>query len=85
MKVLIRDDDRIEEGSAQAGDHSSQNENGMQVLVAEDDPVTRRLLKVSLERWNYEVIAVDNGTLARHALLREELQNWPSSIGLCQE
>ena len=72
MRASIVDDDRIEEGSAQAGDQSCRNDNGMRVLVAEDDPVTRRLLQVSLERWNYEVIAVDNGTLARNALLRED-------------
>lgn len=43
----------------------------MKILVAEDDPVTLRLLRVSLERWNYEVIAVADGTQARDALLRE--------------
>jgi len=43
----------------------------MKILVAEDDPVTHRLLRISLERWNYEVIAVDDGTQARDALLRE--------------
>ena len=72
MKVLIADDDRVEDGITQAGDDPCRNENGMKVLVAEDDPVTRRLLKVSLERWNYEVIAVNDGTLARNALLRED-------------
>ncbi len=59
------------DGNAQAGAHSSQEENGMKILVAEDDSVTRRLLRISLERWNYEVIAVDDGTQARDALLRE--------------
>jgi diguanylate cyclase (GGDEF)-like protein len=43
----------------------------MKILVAEDDPVTRRLLRSSLERWNYEVMTVDDGTQARDALLRE--------------
>lgn len=43
----------------------------MKILVAEDDSVTRRLLRVSLERWNYEVIAVDDGAQAQDALLRE--------------
>jgi two-component system cell cycle response regulator len=31
------------------------------VLVAEDDPVSRRLLEVRLQQWGYEVIAIDNG------------------------
>ncbi|MGO8815736.1 MAG: diguanylate cyclase [Terriglobia bacterium] len=43
----------------------------MRILVAEDDSVTRRLLRVSLERWNYEVISVDDGAQARDALLQE--------------
>jgi two-component system, cell cycle response regulator len=43
----------------------------MKILVAEDDPVTLRLLRISLERWKYEVVAVDDGTQARDALLRE--------------
>ncbi len=31
------------------------------VLVADDDPVFRHLLQTSLEKWSYEVIAVENG------------------------
>lgn len=31
------------------------------VLVADDDPVFRHLLQTSLEKWDYEVIAVENG------------------------
>src|SRR5437879_7999639 len=31
------------------------------VLVAEDDPVSRRVLELRLRQWGYEVIAVDNG------------------------
>jgi two-component system cell cycle response regulator len=31
------------------------------VLVAEDDPVSRRVLEVRLRQWGYEVIAIDNG------------------------
>jgi diguanylate cyclase (GGDEF)-like protein len=43
----------------------------MKILVAEDDSVTRRILRTFLERWNYEVIDVDDGRQARDALLRE--------------
>jgi diguanylate cyclase (GGDEF)-like protein len=43
----------------------------MKILVAEDDSVTRRLLRVALERWNYEVIAVGDGAQAREALFQE--------------
>src|SRR5579864_7672032 len=34
------------------------------VLVAEDDPVSRRVLEVRLRQWGYEVIAIDNGVQA---------------------
>lgn len=47
----------------------------MKILVADDDPVTRRLLRSSLEKWNYEVISVDDGTQARGALLGEGAPN----------
>lgn len=43
----------------------------MRILVAEDDLVTRRLLKVSLERWGYEVVLVSNGSDALQVLLGE--------------
>ncbi len=43
----------------------------MRILVAEDDPVTSRLLKGSLERWEYEVVQVTDGTKALGILLAE--------------
>ena len=36
----------------------------MQVLIADDDPVARHLLRRTLESWNYSVTAVENGDLA---------------------
>jgi len=36
----------------------------MRILIAEDDPVSRRLIQKTLERDGYEVIVVDNGRLA---------------------
>ncbi|GIX49552.1 MAG: diguanylate cyclase response regulator [Candidatus Tectimicrobiota bacterium] len=36
----------------------------MKVLIAEDDPVSRRLLEATLRRWGYEVIACADGTTA---------------------
>lgn len=38
------------------------------VLVADDDPVSQRLLVSTLEKWGYEVIAVSNGIDAWHWL-----------------
>ncbi len=34
----------------------------IKVLIAEDDPVSKRLLEVSLINWGYEVIATNNGS-----------------------
>ncbi len=40
-------------------------ESGLKkVLVADDDPVSRRLLASTLEKWGYEVIAVTDGNEA---------------------
>jgi diguanylate cyclase (GGDEF)-like protein len=33
----------------------------MKVLIADDDPVTRKLLKRTLDGWGHETFAVDNG------------------------
>jgi len=33
----------------------------MRVLIAEDDPVSRRLLETLLRKWNYEVLVASNG------------------------
>jgi DNA-binding response OmpR family regulator len=36
----------------------------VKILVAEDDPITRRLLEASLNRWGYEVVTANDGTQA---------------------
>ena len=36
----------------------------MKVLIADDDPVSRRLLQASLEKWGYDAHAVVHGTAA---------------------
>jgi DNA-binding response OmpR family regulator len=40
----------------------------MRILIAEDEPVSRRLLEVTLKRWGYEVVVCENGTEAFEAL-----------------
>ena len=40
----------------------------MKVLIAEDDPVSRRLLQAALVKWGYEVTTTTNGKEAWHAL-----------------
>ncbi len=44
----------------------------MKVLVAEDDPVTRRVLEGVLEEWGYNLIVVGDGLAAWQALEGEE-------------
>ena len=34
------------------------------ILIAEDDPVSRRTLQSFLAKWGYEVLAASNGTEA---------------------
>jgi sigma-B regulation protein RsbU (phosphoserine phosphatase) len=42
----------------------------VKILVAEDDPVSRRLLEVSLGRWGHEPVLVQDGNAAWDALQR---------------
>ena len=41
----------------------------MKILIADDDPVARRLLERTLERLGHDVVAVSDGTAALNALL----------------
>jgi diguanylate cyclase (GGDEF)-like protein len=41
-------------------------------LIAEDDPISRRILQSWLQKWNYHVIALENGSDAWNALQRED-------------
>ena len=41
----------------------------MKILIAEDDPVSRRLLEITLKKWGYEVIVCEEGGLALAKLL----------------
>jgi len=45
---------------------------GVKILIADDDPMTRRLLQEMLERTGYEVIAVGNGRSALECLSRKD-------------
>src|ERR1700740_1299286 len=42
------------------------------VLVAEDDPISRRILEAHLSKWGYQVIAIDNGAKALEILKADE-------------
>jgi CheY-like chemotaxis protein len=44
----------------------------MKILIADDDPVSRRLLDKTLLRAGYDVIAVENGVAAAGELCRQD-------------
>lgn len=44
----------------------------MRILIAEDDPVSRRILQDILEDWQYEVVATSNGNEAWEVLQHEK-------------
>ena len=46
------------------------------VLIAEDDPIFRRILQSCLQSWNYRVHACENGLNAWHALQQEHARKW---------
>jgi sigma-B regulation protein RsbU (phosphoserine phosphatase) len=63
----------------------------MRILVAEDDPVTRRILEVALQRQNHQVVAVADGEQALAAcsehfgvVLTDWLMPGLSGLDLCR-
>lgn len=48
------------------------SEEKRQILIAEDERLSRHLLKSTLEKWNYEVTAVENGAQAWEILRQEQ-------------
>ena len=44
----------------------------MRILIAEDDPVSRRLLESTLSKWGYQVIVCSDGISALQALQRPD-------------
>jgi DNA-binding response OmpR family regulator len=43
----------------------------MDILIAEDDLVSRRMLETILQKWGYQVLATPDGTAAYEALRRD--------------
>lgn len=44
----------------------------MKILIAEDDPVSRRVLEESLKKWGYQIAPVNNGAEAWRLLERDD-------------
>ena len=66
----------------------------MRILIADDDPVSRRLLEATLVRLGHEVVAVSDGTAAIEELLapagpRFAILDWmmpgTDGLGVCSE
>ena len=53
----------------------------MQILIADDDPVSSRLLDRLLVKWGYEVIAAHDGAEAWEVLQTENSPRVACSIG----
>jgi DNA-binding response OmpR family regulator len=47
----------------------------MDILIAEDDPVSQRTLAVTLEKWGHRVRATDDGAAAWEALCTDDAPN----------
>jgi sigma-B regulation protein RsbU (phosphoserine phosphatase) len=44
----------------------------MDILIAEDDPISRRTLEITLQRWGHRVLVTNDGQSAYEALSRED-------------
>ena len=45
----------------------------MRILIGEDDPIARNLLRVTLESWNYDVLVTNSGSEAWDAIQNLEM------------
>jgi diguanylate cyclase (GGDEF)-like protein len=66
----------------------------MRILIAEDDPVSRRLLEAKLVKWGYDVLVTRDGNEAWEALRAEDapriaILDWMmpgiDGVGLCRK
>lgn len=66
----------------------------MKILIAEDDPISRRVLEVNLSEWGYEVIVVSDGREAWEIIQQPEspsliISDWMmpqmDGLALCRE
>ena len=44
----------------------------MRVLIAEDDPISRRVLEATLKQWDYDVVVTTDGAKAWEKLARDD-------------
>lgn len=46
----------------------TKQQGGIRILIAEDDPISRRMLRAFLEKWQYQVVIATNGLEALRIL-----------------
>lgn len=46
----------------------------MKILIAEDETITRKLLKKTLEEWGYEILCAENGQEAYEIFIKEHVK-----------
>jgi CheY-like chemotaxis protein len=44
----------------------------MDILIAEDDPISRRTLEITLQRWGHRIVVTNDGQAAYDALSRDD-------------
>jgi two-component system cell cycle response regulator len=55
---------RIVDKEGEGKDGYAVRARGMEILIADDDPVSRRLLEASLKKWDYQVVSACDGAQA---------------------
>lgn len=69
---LPEDKRECESGELRANDQALSVENGLKILVAEDDPVNRKLLTLMLSKAGHLPTFVENGLQAVEMIVREQ-------------
>ena len=64
MSTLVAEADRVVKTGLQSGSRK--------VLIAEDDPVSRRVLESFLASWDYETVVASDGAQASRVLQQED-------------
>jgi diguanylate cyclase (GGDEF)-like protein len=63
---------RVDDATVSLQEPVQQSTSGLRALVAEDDPMFRRILQSWLEAWGHKVIVAENGARAWSVLQQEQ-------------
>ncbi len=65
----MRDKDQLGQDSVKV---ATARLGSVRILIAEDDPVSRRYLELTLQKWGYEVVVTTNGAEAWQILMSQD-------------